>query len=103
MTTEEKKEFSIDIDETLELGVYSNLVVISHSSSEFVLDFSRVMPGHNGAKVVSRVVMTPDHVKRLLHALGENIRRYESGFGEIDLHEDSEMNPFISAVNKCDA
>lgn len=103
MATEDKKEFSIDLDEAMALGVYSNLAVISHSSSEFVIDFARVMPGHNGAKVVSRVVMTPDHVKRLLHALGENVRRYEANFGEIDLHDGGDPNPFISAISKCDA
>ncbi len=101
MAAEERSEFSIDLDEAIALGVYSNLVVISHSSSEFVLDFARVMPGHSGAKVVSRIVMTPDHVKRFLQALGENVRRYEGNFGEIDLHEDDK--PFISAISKCDA
>ena len=47
--------------------------------------------------------MTPDHVKRLLHALGENVRRYEANFGEIDLHDGGDSNPFISAISKCDA
>ena len=99
----DEKNFSIDISEEQFLGIYANLVVISHSSSEFVLDFARIMPGHPGAKVVSRVVMTPDHTKRLLMALADNIQRYENNFGDIDLHENSEANPFISAVSKCDA
>ena len=99
----DEKNFAIDISEEQFLGVYANLVVISHSSSEFVLDFARVMPGHPSAKVVSRIVMTPDHTKRLLLALRDNIQRYENSYGEIDLHEDAEDNPFISAVSKCDA
>ena len=99
----DEKNFSIDISEEQFLGIYANLVVISHSSSEFVLDFAPIMPGHPGAKVVSRVVMTPDHTKRLLMALADNIQRYENNFGDIDLHENSETNPFISAVSKCDA
>ena len=99
----DENNFSIDIAEDQFLGVYSNLVVISHSSSEFVLDFARVMPGLPNAKVVSRIVMTPDHVKRLLRALSDNIERYEDIYGDIDLHDGSDENPFISAVSKCDA
>ena len=95
----DEKDFSIDISEEQFLGIYANLVVISHSSSEFVLDFARIMPGHPGAKVVSRIVMTTDHTKRLLMALADNIQRYENNFGEIDLHENSETSPFISAVD----
>ncbi|MGP1363272.1 MAG: DUF3467 domain-containing protein [Bacteroides sp.] len=99
----DEKNFSIDIPEDLFLGVYSNLVIISHSSSEFVLDFSRIMPGHPGAKVVSRVVMTPDHAKRLFRALGDNLQRYEQAHGEIDLHEGENEDVFMNALTKCDA
>lgn len=67
-------------------GVYSNMAVIAHSPSEFVLDFVRVMPGMPKAKIMTRVMMTPENAKRLLGALNENIRRYEMQFGEIDMN-----------------
>ncbi len=101
--SDEEKNFSVDVSEDNFLGVYANLVIISHSSSEFVLDFARVMPGYPNAKVLSRVVMTPDHSKRLLRALTENIRRYEKNYGEIDMHEEDDENVFMSALNDCDA
>ncbi len=68
-------------------GVYSNLAVITHSSSEFVLDFAQMMPGAPKPKVASRIVMTPDHAKRLLAALSENVSKYESENGEIKMHK----------------
>lgn len=73
-------------DETAE-GTYSNLAVISHSPSEFVIDFIRMMPNLPKAKVKSRIIMTPQHAKRLLAALSENIERYEDAFGEIEVRE----------------
>jgi hypothetical protein len=63
-------------------GIYSNLAIINHSSSEFVLDFVSIMPGYS-AKVKSRIVLTPQHAKRLLKANGENIHRFEQAHGEI--------------------
>ena len=66
-------------------GVYSNFVAISHSSAEFLLDFVRVLPGTNKAPVKARIVMSPEHVKRLLLALGANVHKYEQVFGEIKL------------------
>jgi hypothetical protein len=66
-------------------GNYSNFVVITHTASEFVLDFAAIMPGMQKAQVVSRVVLTPEHTKRLLGALGQNLQRYESKFGTITL------------------
>jgi len=72
---------------TLELGdiegVYSNLAVITHSPAEFIVDFARVMPGMNKAKVYARVVMTPQHAKLLLKALQDNIKKFEEKFGEV--------------------
>lgn len=64
-------------------GVYSNLAVITHSSAEFILDFIRVLPGVAKSPVKSRVVMAPEHAKRLLFALQSNIQKYEQAFGEI--------------------
>ena len=68
-------------------GVYSNLVAINHSPTEFVLDFIQMMPGVPKAKVQSRVILTPEHAKRLLQALGENVSRYEQNFGDVQTHE----------------
>ncbi len=65
-------------------GVYSNLALITHSQSEFVVDFIRVMPGVDKARVKSRVILTPQHAKRLMRALSDNIRKYESMFGSIE-------------------
>jgi len=65
-------------------GVYSNLAMIAHSNSEFVIDFIRLMPGVPKAKVKSRIIVTPDHAKRLLSALKDNIEKYEAAFGKIN-------------------
>lgn len=81
----EDKKIGIAFDPQLTGGVYSNLAIISHSRSEFVLDFASNLPGPTGAKVVSRVVMTPEHCKRLLNALAENVGKYEAHFGRIEI------------------
>lgn len=86
---EEKKgvkpanQINIELSEETAEGVYANLAMIAHSSSEFVIDFIRLMPGVPKAKVKSRIVITPEHAKRLLKALEENIYKYEKSFGEI--------------------
>ena len=80
-------QLNIELKEDIAQGVYSNLAIISHSSSEFVLDFVRIMPGMPKAEVKSRIVLTPENAKRLLLALGENMGRYESGFGPVKLDE----------------
>ena len=67
--------------------IYSNLAIITHSSTEFVLDFVRIMPGVPKAKVKSRIVLTPEHAKRLLLALDDNIHKYEQVNGKIRTHE----------------
>lgn len=76
-------QLNVELSEEIAEGEYSNLAIINHSPSEFVLDFIRVMPGVPKAKVKSRIVLTPQHAKRLLRALGENVSRYESQHGEI--------------------
>ncbi len=75
-------------------GIYSNLAIISHSSSEFVLDFIRIMPGLPKAPVKSRIILTPEHAKRLLYALQENIAKYEQQNGKIKIDENSFIPPF---------
>lgn len=76
-------KLNIELTEEVADGVYSNLVIISHSNTEFVLDFVKVMPGMPKAKVKSRVLMTPQHIKRLKKALEENIAKFESQHGDI--------------------
>ena len=81
----ETTPFGIDLelDETVAEGHYSNLVIISHSTSEFIIDFAAVLPGVQKARVKSRIILTPEHAKRLLRSLQENIVRYESNVGKI--------------------
>lgn len=81
----EKKEPHLNIELTDEVGegLYANLAIISHSSSEFVVDFIRVMPNMPKAKVKSRIILTPEHAKRMQKALEDNIRKYEAHFGPI--------------------
>jgi hypothetical protein len=80
-------QLQIELKEDVAEGVYANLAVIAHSSSEFVLDFVRMMPGVAKAQVKSRIIMTPEHAKRLAYALQDNLRRYEAQFGEVRLPE----------------
>ncbi len=83
---QQQQQIQLDLDENMGQGVYSNLVMITHSPSEIILDFARMMPGLPKAKIVSRIIMTPQHAKLLLKALEDNIKKYESRFGEIKLH-----------------
>lgn len=76
-------QINIELDEKVAEGIYSNLAIINHSASEFVLDFVTLMPGVPKAKVKSRIILTPQHAKRLLKAIGENIHRFEIAHGEI--------------------
>lgn len=82
----ENNQFQITVTPEVEDGVYSNLAVITHSSAEFILDFIRMLPNGGSPKVKSRVVMAPEHAKRLMYALNDNIAKYEKAFGPIDLH-----------------
>ncbi len=79
----ENKQVSIELPEEMAQGIYSNLAVVNHSPTEFVIDFISMMPGMPKAKVKSRVVLTPQHVKRLYRALTDNLQKYESQYGEI--------------------
>jgi hypothetical protein len=73
----------LELPQDVAQGQYANFAIITHSSSDFVLDFARVLPGLPKAQVKSRVIMAPEHAKRLLNALQENIMRYEQEFGTI--------------------
>ena len=81
----ESRELDIELNDEIAEGEYSNLVIISHSTSEFVLDFVRMMPGVSKARIKSRIVLAPEHAKRLLLSLQENIERYEAVVGTINL------------------
>ena len=72
---EKKQQFDIELNRDVAQGTYSNLSIISHSSSEFIIDFIRIMPGMPKAEVKSRIILTPEHAKRLLLALQDNVRR----------------------------
>ncbi|MCR9014963.1 DUF3467 domain-containing protein [Aquiflexum gelatinilyticum] len=78
------QQINVELSEEIAEGIYSNLAMIAHSNSEFVIDFIRLMPGVPKAKVKSRIIMTPDHAKRLLAALKDNISKYEQAFGKIE-------------------
>jgi len=80
---QENNGIQIELTEETGQGIYSNLAVIAHSSSEFVVDFVRMMPGLPKAKVQSRIILTPEHAKRLMIALIDNVKKFESQFGEI--------------------
>ena len=89
------KKIDIEIKPEVAQGRYANLAIITHSSSEFILDFAQNMPGMPKMQVASRIIMTPEHAKRLLVALTENIRKYEGEFGEIRLPMNPMMIPSI--------
>jgi len=78
-----QNQLNIEIDEKMADGTYANLAIINHSVSEFVVDFINVMPGAPKSKVKSRIILTPQHAKRLAKALAENVKRFESNHGEI--------------------
>lgn len=92
---DEKKpnQLNIELTEETAEGIYANLAMIAHSSSEFVIDFIRLMPGVSKAKVKSRIVITPEHAKRLLFALQENVTKYEANFGPIKQAEEPPKFP----------
>jgi hypothetical protein len=78
-----QNQFNIELSEDVAQGVYSNLAVITHSPAEFVIDFIRIMPGVPKSKVKSRIILTPEHAKRLVAALNDNISKYEAVHGTI--------------------
>lgn len=82
-TGEQPGQINLELNEEIAEGIYSNLAIINHSASEFVIDYIKLMPGVPKARVKSRIILTPQHAKRLLRALGDNIARYEQQHGEI--------------------
>ena len=94
MSEENKKEgLNIELGEDVAGGTYSNLAIINHSPSEFIVDFIQMMPGVPKAKVKSRILLTPQHAKRFLKALNENVRKFESLHGQIKELEEMPSMP----------
>ena len=94
----QEQQINIELGEKEAEGIYSNLAIISHSPAEFVIDFTRILPGVPKARVHARIVMTPQHAKLLLHALNDNIRKYEGQYGEVAMDGQQNMlngNPQI--------
>ena len=81
----DKKQFNIELGPEVAKGTYSNLAIISHSRSEFVVDFASMLPGLPKPTVTNRIVMTPENAKRLMAAINDNIMKYESQFGRIEM------------------
>jgi hypothetical protein len=96
-TDKQKNQINIELPELIAEGIYSNLAVITHSTSEFVIDFIRLMPGMPKAKVQSRIILTPEHAKRFLMAFSENIANFETTNGKIKITEGS--NGMIMPMN----
>ena len=88
-----KGQINIQLDEEVAQGTYSNLAIINHSVSEFVVDFVTIMPGVPKSKVKSRIILTPQHAKRFLKALTDNVKRFENAHGEIKDYDQPAM-PF---------
>jgi hypothetical protein len=90
-----QNQLNIELNDEVAQGIYSNLAIITHSTSEFIVDFVRVMPGVPKAGVKSRIILTPEHAKRLLIALQDNVNKFEAQHGTINLPKDkgSQMPP----------
>lgn len=80
-----RQQLNIKLDETVAQGMYSNLVMVTHGESEFILDFMFLQPGRAEARIGSRVILSPLQAKRLMAALGDNVARYEQRFGNIPI------------------
>lgn len=101
MKTPPRRQTQINIQVPPDLdATYSNLALITHSASEIIIDFARVLPNTPQAKIYARIITTPLHAKLLLRALGENLEKYESQFGEIKMPNtgDSLAQQFFGAV-----
>ena len=93
MPEHKKKQINIEFDENVAEGIFSNLAMITHSSSEFVVDFIKLLPGVPKAKVKARIILTPQHAKMLYRALKDNIQKFESMYGNIDVPEGGDILP----------
>lgn len=105
MEDNNKKEISIELSKEVASGIYSNLVIITHSNTEFVIDFARSLPGIPKMQIASRIIMAPEHAKRLFIALRDNIGKFEAQNGEIRLSntQRNPMPPFGFGPNNVEA
>ena len=94
MEAQQQQQINVELGEKEAEGIYSNLALISHSGAEFVMDFTRMLPGVPKAKVFARIIMTPQHTKSFLNALEDNLRKYEGQFGEIKLFGDNKEKSY---------
>ncbi len=92
MEENNQNSINIDLSNDIAQGSYVNLSIVGHSSSEFIMDFVRLMPGMPKASVTNRLIMTPENAKRFLHTLMDNIRGYEDKFGEIKINNENTNN-----------
>lgn len=91
---QQQGQINIELSEEVAEGTYSNLAILTHSPSEFVVDFINIMPGTPKAKVKSRIILTPQHAKRLLAALADNVNKYEQAHGPIKDVEGNNTPPY---------
>jgi hypothetical protein len=94
------QQINIELGEKEAEGIYSNLAIITHSPAEFIIDFTRIVPGIPKAKVHARIITTPQHAKMLMKALKENIEKFEARFGEIALDVPQNQHFGFVPVNK---
>ena len=94
MNENNEQKLNLNLDNSIASGSYANLAIISHSRSEFVIDFASTLPGMPGPKINNRIIMSPEHTKRLLNALMENVGKYEAQFGPIMLEGAAKGNTF---------
>ena len=94
MTKKKEQQINIELDEKVGSGDYANFVVITHSPAEFVMDFTRLLPGMPKAKVNSRIIMAPSHAKSFQKALSDNIEKYEQQYGEITVPQNDSFDQY---------
>jgi len=95
------QQINIELGEKEAEGIYSNLAIITHSPAEFIIDFTRIVPGVPKAKVYARIITTPQHAKMLLSALKDNIDKYEKRFGEISIDTPADQHfGFVPPINE---
>lgn len=102
--TPQPQQINVELGEKEAEGIYSNLVMISHSPAEFVMDFTRMLPGVPKAKVFARIIMTPQHAKSFSDAMNDNIKKYEKQFGDIKVYGNNKQKAYgFQAESKSDS
>jgi hypothetical protein len=99
----QQQEISIELNEKVAQGTYSNLAIITHSNTEFIVDFVSMLPGVPKAPIVSRIILAPEHAKRLMNALSDNILKYENAHGKVNVDHGSVNIPMNFGGNTAQA